>query len=152
MPFYYFKQHRKETAVKKHLSKFNSVLEEKQKKAIIGSLFYLANGDREYHNKEHEFIKQASDLLGYNLSDSEHLIAEELMGMGKKTIFEELNTLTQEQKDWYVITALGMIHSDGKALDEEFKMLKDFLTQIYINHEHFEEVIRQTKLFKETTS
>lgn len=152
MPFNYFKQHRKETAVKRHLSKFKNVLDEKQKKAIIGSLFYLANGDGEYHNKEHEFIKQASDLLDYNLSDSEYRIAEELMGMGKQAIFEELNTLTQEQKDWYMITALGMIHSDGKALEEEFNMLKNFLTQISINHEHFEEVVQQTKLFKETTS
>lgn len=152
MPFLYFKQHQKEKAVKKHLSKFQNELKEKQKKAIVGSLFYLANGDGEYHNKEHEFIKQASELLNYELSDSEHRIAEELMGMGKEGIFDQLNTLSKAQKEWYVITALGMIHSDGKALEEEFEMLKQFLSKIEISQQRFEEIIEQTKLFKEIAS
>jgi len=149
MPFAYFKQHRKDKVVKKHLGKFQTVLDEGQKKAIICSLFHIANGDGEYHNKEHEFIVQTSDLLGYSLPSSSRKMAGEFMKMEQSALFTQLNSLNAAQKDWYSITAYGMIHSDNKALEEEFNILKVFFGIMDISMDHFEKVIQQSDVFKD---
>lgn len=148
MPFQYFKKHRKEKAVKKHLAKFQDDLNDLQKKAIMRSLFQIANGDGEYHHKEHEFIVQTAELLNFPLANSSRKIATELLEMNTSEVINQLNSLDAEHKDWYLITAFGMIHSDEKALEEEFIVLKDIFHQMGINQSHFETIIEQTSLFK----
>lgn len=148
MPFQYFKQHRKEKAVRKHLGKFQTELNEDQKKAIMCSLFHLANGDGEYHDKEHEFIVQTSELLGYALPSSGRRMAAEFMQMDKSEFFDQLNTLNEAQKDWFLITTYGMIHSDNKALEEEFNILKVYFGYMNVSMEHFEKVIQESDVFE----
>ena len=113
------------------------------------SLFLIANSDGEYHNKEHQFFEQTAMLLGYKLGNNLDSIVEEFMTMDRESLFYHLNSLNESKKDWYIVTAFGMVHSDGRALEEEFQYMLVFFDKMGITEERFENVIRKTELLME---
>jgi uncharacterized tellurite resistance protein B-like protein len=143
MLFSFFKKHERQNAVNEHLNGFQKEFTEKQKKAILTSLLLIAHSDREYHRKEERFFEQAATLLGYHLKRD---YLDELMSPDQDELFQFLNSLTEGQKDWYIITAFGMMHADGKSLEVEFKYLVGFFSRMGITEERYEKVLRKTQL------
>lgn len=146
MLFNFFKKHEKQNAVNEHLGGFKTGFNQQQKKAVMCSLFLIANSDGEFHNMENQFFKQTAALLGYRLSSDLDSTLDEFMTMDRESLFRNLNSLGESQKDWYIVTAFGMVHADGRALEEEFQYLLVFFEKMGISEQRFENVIKKTEL------
>jgi hypothetical protein len=146
MLFSIFKKTEKQNDVLEHIKKFKSQFTDEQKKTIMASLFLIANSDGEYHSKEVEFFKKTASLLNYKLPKS---VFYEFMSISNDELFQDLNSLTESQKDWYIITALAMIHSDGQALEVELLFLETFFIKMGITEKRFNNVIKKTPLLSE---
>ena len=54
----------KNDALKEHLSGFRDSFTDEQKKAILVSLFEIANSDEDFHFRETAYLKKTSEFLG----------------------------------------------------------------------------------------
>jgi uncharacterized tellurite resistance protein B-like protein len=142
MLFDFFHKNEKEKVVREHLGGFQDGFSPKQKKAILCSLFLIANSDQEFHLKEQQFFEETALLLGYRLTEG---MIDDFMTLGGRTeLFNLLNSLDEGQKDWYIITSLGMMHADGKPLDIELKHLMAFYDHMGITEERASNVVQKT--------
>ena len=114
--FSFFKKRSNNDIIKNHLSSFKGSFTDDQKKAIMVSLYVIANSDKEFHTKEVEFIKQTADILDYSLSDN---INEEFSGINRGKVFKLLKGFSEDQKEWYLVTVAGMISEDKEVSDTE---------------------------------
>jgi len=108
-------------AFKEHLIGFQESFTDEQKQAILFSLFDIANSDDEFHAKEIEFFDQIGNLLNYPTGDE---ILDDYLKADREKVFESLNDFSDSQKDWYIVIVYGMVHADGKVLDEELAISK----------------------------
>lgn len=143
MLFSFFKKHEKQSAVNEHLNGFQVQFSENQKKAILTSLLLIASSDGDYHRKEEKFLEQTANMLNYRLKNN---YFDDFMTINREDLFQYLDSLNENQKDWYVITAFGMMHSDGKDLDVEFDYLNAFFSKMGISEERFTNVLKKTQL------
>ena len=98
-----------------------------QKKAILMSLFEIANSDEEFHKKETEYFRNIAGFLGMRLSNG---VLKRMLSTERDSLYKLLNEMNDSQKDWYVITALGMVYADGELIEEEFNHVKSFLLEL----------------------
>ncbi len=136
--FNFFNKKRDTNFIKKHLSGFEGTFTDEQKKAILVSLYVIANADDEFHEMEDEFFKKTANLLNYNLSDN---IMEEFSAISRATVFELLKGLSDSQKDWYLVTVAGMIHADGKVLASELDDAFRYLLSMGISKNRLDKTI-----------
>jgi uncharacterized tellurite resistance protein B-like protein len=141
MVFDFFHKNEKEKSVREHLGGFQDGFSPKQKKAILCSMFLIANSDQEFHIKEQQFFEETALLLGYRLT--ENMIDDFMTLGGRDELFNLLNSLDEGQKDWYIITSLGMMHADGKPLDIELKHLMTFYDHMGITEERASNVVQK---------
>ena len=146
MLFNFFKKHENQNVVNEHLDGFQTGFNQQQKKAVMCSLFIIANSDGEFHNMENQFFEQTAALLGYRLSSDLDTTIDEFMTMDRESLFRNLNSLGESQKDWYIVSSWGMVHADGKAIKEEFQHLLVFFDEMGISEERFENVIKKSEL------
>lgn len=126
--------------IKKHLSGFEGTFTDEQKKAILVSLYVIANADDEFHELEEEFFKKTAGLLNYNLSDN---INEEFSGISRSEVFKLLKGFSDSQKDWYLVTVAGMIHADGKVLANELDDAFRYLLSMGISKKRMDSTIEK---------
>jgi len=100
---------------------------DEQKKAILVSLFEIANSDQEFHQRETEYHKKISDFLGYSIRKGK---LQKLLNKDKERLYQLLREFTESQKDWYVFNVVGMVYADGKVVEEEFNHVEKFLLSI----------------------
>ena len=100
---------------------------DEQKKAILVSLFEIANSDQEFHQRETEYHKKISDFLGYSIRKGK---LQKLLNKDKERLYQLLREFTESQKDWYVFNVVGMVYADGKVVEEEFDHVEKFLLSI----------------------
>lgn len=129
--------------MKEHFEGFNKDFSKDQKKAVLGSLFLIAASDDEMHNKEEQFLEQTSMILDYPITRK---FLDEVMGLGREGLINALISLNDSQKDWYITTAIGMVHADGKVLEEELQYLDVFFGSMEITKERAEAVMRKSQL------
>ncbi len=133
----------KNDVLKEHLSGFKDSFTDEQKKAILFSLFDIANSDDEFHAKEIEFFDQIGNLLNYPTGES---ILDEYLEADKEKVFDSLNDFSDSQKDWYIVIVYGMVHADGKVLDEELADAERFLEGMGISKERINDAIQKSPL------
>ena len=92
--------------------------------------------------KEVEFLQQTADLLGYHISGD---IKHEFSGINRGKVFEQLRKFSDKQKEWYLVTVIGMIHADGKVLESELDDALRYLLAMGISKE---KMIKSIKKFK----
>ena len=141
MLYDFFKKHEKSNDVNDHLSSFHCQFSENQKKAIMCSLHLIAQSDDEYHPNEQEYFKQTSVLLDYPISVDSII---NFMRLEPEETKEILNSLNDNQKDWYILTAFGMLNADGQALEKEYQYLEYFFEAMGITPERFENVTKKS--------
>ena len=146
MNFDFFKEHKRQSAVREHLLGFGEDFTERQKKAIICSLLLIANSDGEYHRKEKQFLELSASLLGYQLQDD---FFDEFESFDPVDIPNLLNSLDEGQKDWFILTVAGMVHADGRALEIEFQLMEGILKKMGITEQRFMDVLKKTQLMME---
>jgi len=61
-------------------------------------------------------------------------------------VLSALDTLDEDQKDWYIFTMASLIHADGKVLKEEIEYANIFLEHMQISKERFDLVIQQSEI------
>ena len=116
-----------------HLGGFQENFTSQQKKAMIMGLWSIANSDEEIHQKEEIFMKETSLLLGFDynsLWDGMFDFNYEEGELGRS-----LNSLSNGDKDWYVIAIFGMIHADGRALEVEYAYAEAILNVMNVTIE-----------------
>lgn len=122
--------------LKEHFQGFHHDFTDIQKKAILISLFDIANSDNELHRMELKFFHEISLLLGYSMDDN---TIYQYLEMDRKYITKILAGLNEKQKSWFVVTVLGMMYSDGKIHPKEAEFVEEYLKDIGVSHELFEE-------------
>ena len=148
MLFNNFRQNKNDEAVASHLQHFKDQFSEKQKQIIIKSLYTIAQRDGDYHEKEDQFFRETADLLGYQL----HEDFDDLLQIDEGEQIAVLNSLNEEQKDWFVVTVVGMVHVDGSAIDEELRYAKELFNKMGITEQRFKEIINNSEAIKESIS
>ncbi len=138
--FNFFKKNKKETTIEEHYNDFYGFSDD-QKKAILVSLFDIANSDEDFHDKETDFINRTSTTLGYSLKY--HQIKKSLNNE-REQIYDILRGMNDHQKDWYVITVLTMIYADGKIDSDEFGYVENFLLNVGVSRETIEKNMVKT--------
>ena len=98
-----------------------------QKKAILVSLYEIANSDQEFHQKESEYHMKISDFLDYSIRKGK---LKRLLSKEKDHLYQLLSEFSESQKDWYVFNVVGMVYADGKIIKEEFEHVQKFLLSI----------------------
>lgn len=136
--FSFFKKRSNNETIKNHLNDFQGSFTDEQKKAIMVSLYVIANSDEEFHDSEVEFLQHTADLLGYQISSD---IKQEFSGINRGKVFEQLREFSDEQKEWYLVTVTGMIHADGKVLENELDDALRYLLAMGISKERMIEII-----------
>lgn len=137
----FFKKILERKSTPDHLEGFRNKFSENQKIAILNSLYIIAYSDGEFHQTEAQFFNHIAKLLGYtNLRDK----MDKFMSKGSSTIFQILNSLDENQKDWYIITAYALLHADGEALEIEFQYMEVYLEKMGISKERFHDVIKNS--------
>ncbi len=138
--FNFFNKKRDIDFIKKHLSVFEGTFTDEQKKAILVSLYVIANADDEFHEMEEEFLKKTAGLLNYDLSDD---INEEFSAISRAEVFKLLKGFSDNQKDWYLVTVAGMIHADGKVLANELDDAFRYLLSMGISKKRMDNTIEK---------
>ena len=100
---------------------------DEQKKAILVSLYEIANSDQEFHQKELDYHKKISDFLDYSIGKSK---LKRLLSKEKDHLYQLLSEFSESQKDWYVFNVVGMVYADGKVVEAEFDHVEKFLLSI----------------------
>jgi hypothetical protein len=149
MLFDYFKRNKEKSAIQEHLGGFQDDFSYQEKTAIMCSLLGIATADQDYDGKEKIYMKETALLLGYPLKDNIDDQINQLMALDRDQLFSTLNGLTKSQKDWYIVTVLGMVHADGVALEVEFQYAFAFFERMDITVERCEEVMEKTRLLSE---
>jgi len=129
--FSIFKKRYKNSELKEHFDKLYSFTDE-QKKAILVSLFEIATSDEEFHHRENEYLTKTSGFLGISLKRSR---LKKLLKNKRDELFRKLTEMSENQKDWYVFTVLGMVYADGKVMEDEFKHVEKFLLNLGFSQE-----------------
>jgi hypothetical protein len=132
--FSIFKKKSKNNQLKENFDKLYSFTDE-QKKAILVSLFEIANSDEDFHFKETEYLKKTSEFLGISFRNSR---LKKLLNNHKDELFGKLGEMSENQKDWYVFTVLGMVYADGKVMIDEFKHVEKFLLNLGFSQERID--------------
>lgn len=132
--FSIFKRAKKNKALNDNFNELYGFTEE-QKTAILVSLYEVANSDDEFHPKETEYHKRIGSYLGMDYSNRE---LKRFIKNDKERLYHLLDNLNDSQKDWYVITVLGMIYSDGTVIKEELDHVINFLAGIGFTRERIE--------------
>lgn len=140
--FSFLKKKKTKSTTKEHLVSFKDKFSGKQKKAVMGSLWIIANSDGEFHLKEAQFLKQIASVLGYKPSK---INLPKFVAQGPDEIFKKLESLDGAQKEWYIITAFAMIHVDGEALGVEYQYLEAYFEKMNVSREYFESVIKKSQ-------
>lgn len=105
----------------------------------MGSLISMAFADGEGSDDEAEIAAIAAELLGLDLQekDVESYMDDPLYYL------EQLKTLTDEQKKWYVRLLHLMIVADGKIEIRELDKLLEFLEVIGIDEATYKRYISE---------
>jgi len=149
MLFNLFRKNDQKESIKQHFQDFNSDFTLRQKKAIIGSLIVIAMADGDYDRSEARCLEETAMMLDYPLDDDINIAVLELMDMDREEVLATLNSLTSSQKDWYIITAMGMIHADGKTLAEELMTAAAYFENMGITPERVDNTLKKSMLFAE---
>lgn len=107
-------------------------LSDDEKTAVLVTLWEVANSDDEFHPAETKYHKKIGNYLGMNFSSRK---LKSLLKNDRDKIYNVLNNMNESQKDWYVITVLGMIYSDGSVIQEELDHVINFLKGIGFSEE-----------------
>jgi len=132
--FSFFKRANKNKALNENFDELYGFTED-QKTAILVTLYEVANSDDEFHPKETAYHKRIGDYLGLDYSTRE---LKNFLRKDKERLYHLLDHMNDSQKDWYVITVLGMIYSDGSVIKEELDHVIKFLTNIGFSRERIE--------------
>ena len=117
---------------------------DEQKKAILVSLYVIANSDVDFHTKEVEFFQQTADILDYPITGN---LKDEFSEINRDEVFEQLKNISENQKEWYLTTVIGMIHADGKVIEEELDDAEQYLSKMGITKERITQSLKTIQLF-----
>jgi len=139
--FSWFRKSKKDSILNEQ---FNDLygFDEDQKTAILVTLFEVANSDDEFHPKETEYHKKIGSYLGMDYSNRK---LKEFLRNDKDRLYQLLNNMNESQKDWYVITILGMVYSDGSVIKEELEHVINFLKAIGFSEDQIRRNMVNTK-------
>lgn len=111
-----------------------------QKRAILYSLLLIAKSDGEFHQYERLILDITAQFLDYNINDIEFL---QYPSLGQDTMYKHLNSLNSKQKDWYILSAFGMITADLDYKEIEDAFANHFFGKMNISLDYVNKLIQQ---------
>lgn len=115
---------------------FADGLNNHQKRAILGSLFVIAEIDQEINIKEEEVIEHMIKLMAINLSLPFFQIPAT-----SNEIYESISVLDRFYKEWLLKTMSNLICSDGEPNIKEITCLLDFADDMDISEIELRQII-----------
>jgi hypothetical protein len=128
--------------IQHHLESLDYEFSDDQKSAIILCLYFIANSDNNFHEKEKKFLGDVASIINYDL---ESLLKYNLNNVNSEELFKTFSEFSEEEKDWFIITAFIMVYSDGIALMDEYLELEIYFEKMAITKDHWLNVIDSTK-------
>lgn len=111
-----------------------------QKRAILYSLLLIAKSDGEFHEYERLNLDITAQFLNYNINDIKFL---HYPSLGKETMYQDLSSLNSKQKDWYILSSIGMIHADFQYKEIEDAFAKYFFEKMGISEYYINKLMEQ---------
>lgn len=111
-----------------------------QKRAILYSLLLIAKSDGEYHEYERLNLDITAQFLNYNINDIKFI---HYPSLGKETMYQDLNSLNSKQKDWYILSSIGMIHADFQYKEIEDAFANYFFEKMGISEYYINKLMEQ---------
>lgn len=142
---------------KERLTKINNLTEgfqetftESQKKAILGSMFLMIIADKSLGVNKVKSLKTTADLLGFNLkSGTLDCIGNQLFDnvndfyRTEHTLNVDLKSLSPSQKDWYILTIVGLMNADRMITESEFSNMIIMFNKIGISENRVVDVVEK---------
>jgi uncharacterized tellurite resistance protein B-like protein len=139
--FDFFKK--KNDPVQEHLGDFQESFTNEQKSAILRSLAIVAKADNQIHPKELQLMAQIAKILNHKSDDP---LSLKIARAGTDELIRILNTLTQDQKEWFVVTLGTMAASDGKKNEDQFLYALGISEKIGISEEEMAIILQKSEL------
>ena len=147
--FSFFKKKKNNNSpVHEHLGGFQNEFNKNQKASIISSLIIIAKSDG-VHPKEMEFIERTMEILDV---DAEDEVFSEFAKKDKDNLIRHLDSLSKNQKEWYVVAVHGLVSSDGKINEREVDFATGFCGDIGISEDEYIQIIKKTEALSENFS
>lgn len=119
---------------------FQDSLTLEQKKAILYTLFLIANSDKEFSEKEIQYFEITAKIIGFEITDT---FIKECQFFSRTELNSVLNTLNSGQKDWYIVSACDMIMVDGKGFELKSKYANVIFNYMDISDERIENALNK---------
>ena len=111
-----------------------------QKRAILYSLILIAKSDGEYHQNERITLDITAHFLNYNINDIKFM---QYHSLGKEIMYQHLNSLNSNQKDWYILSVFGMITADFQYKEIEDAFANHFFEKMEISKDYIDRLVEQ---------
>ncbi len=126
--------------IEENLRGFQDSLTQEQKKAILYTLFLIANSDKEFSKKEIQYFEITAKTIGFEITDT---FIDECQFFNRTELNSVLNTLNFGQKDWYIVSACDMIMVDGKGFEIKSKYANVIFNYMGISDERIENTLKK---------
>jgi uncharacterized tellurite resistance protein B-like protein len=133
----------KKSSPKHNFSGFSNQFTKDQKAAILSSLMILAKADGNVNNKETKQIESMFQMLDIEMDDP--AFRKFYTAGGKEEIERILNTLSESNKEWFVMALHEMMTIDGPANDEELMVVSVICHPIGITIQKYAAILKKVQ-------
>jgi hypothetical protein len=144
MLFNFSKKNKQESVLRENLGGFQDSFTLRQKKIILYSLFLIANSDHLFSDEEIQYFEHIAMILGFQINKT---FIKECQSFTRTDINFTLTNLTPDQKDWYIVTVVDMVHVDGEAPEIKSKYATVIFNYMGISEERMDRIVKKAAAF-----
>lgn len=133
---------KKEEKMTDPIKSFQSRFSKEQKAAIIGNLIIIAKSDGGMDDYESNLLEKFAKFIGLSMEDQ--IITDQISG-GRKLMSSRLDSMSQKNKEWFVVAAYEMGICNGISDDEQINVMLNIFQDIGISEENFVNIIEKSK-------
>ena len=124
------------------MENFQQDFTSQQKAAIISSMIIITKTSAGISDVESRYIEQNAGVLGTTL-DNPALIT--ISQGGRENLVSILNTLSQNNKEWFAYTVYGLLCQKGQPEARKLQIALTILDDIGITEDEFVAIVEKTK-------
>jgi hypothetical protein len=127
-------------------SEFASTYSKEQKASIIGIMLMLGKSAGNINKQQMDAISNTAKMLNLDIDDP--ILISAAAG-GHDYLVNNLKTLDQSQKDFFVVTINGYCLTGGENIEKLFNYSLKFCEKIGISEIEYESIIKKMALMME---
>lgn len=109
-----------------------------QKRAVLLSLVLIAKADGRFTPDEAEYLHNVSHVISYDLLNNYQILNTQI---SREVMHRQLDTLNDNQKNWYVVAAKGMAHMNTTNILEKDTTFDQLMSSMHIDEGRIDRVL-----------